>query len=253
MPVAGGYKMWYTAWDTTIEKANIGYATSTNEIDWQRDTLNNPVLTTGAPGQWDDQIVGWCQVILIDSTYYMWYEGDKSGVNLDQIGLATSPDGIQWTKYNDPVLKPSPGKWDGTLVWAPSVMLIDDTLHMWYCGSRFPTESFLWRIGKATSPDVTGLFNDEAVQTPDVVFLNQNYPNPFNPSTTIEFSLPKSEYVELRVYNILGKEVTTLVSNKLNHGNHTYTFDGQNLASGVYYYQLVAGDYREVKKMVLLR
>jgi hypothetical protein len=83
--------------------------------------------------------------------------------------------------------------------------------------------------------------------------LSQNYPNPFNPSTTIEFTLPKSDFVELKVYNILGKEVTTMVSNKLNQGNHAYTFDGKNLASGIYYYQLVAGDFREVKKMILLR
>lgn len=83
--------------------------------------------------------------------------------------------------------------------------------------------------------------------------LSQYYPNPFNPSTTIEFSLPKSEHTTLKVFNILGKEVTTLISNKLNQGNHTYTFDGRNLASGIYYYQLLAGDYREVKKMILLR
>ena len=89
----------------------------------------------------------------------------------------------------------------------------------------------------------------------------QNYPNPFNPSTTIEFTLPKSEFVELKVFNILGREVSTLVSNKLNQGNHTYTFDGKNLASGIYYYQLVAGDpstgsgqrYLQVKKMILIK
>jgi hypothetical protein len=83
--------------------------------------------------------------------------------------------------------------------------------------------------------------------------LYQNYPNPFNPSTQIEFTLPKSEFVELKVYNILGKEVSTLVSRKLNQGNHSYTFEGTNLASGIYYYQLTAGEYREVKKMILLR
>ncbi len=88
---------------------------------------------------------------------------------------------------------------------------------------------------------------------PQTAFLYQNYPNPFNPITAIEFSLPKSEFVELKVYNILGKEVATLVSNKLNQGNHTYTFDGSNLASGIYYYQLMAGDFREVKKMILIR
>ena len=83
--------------------------------------------------------------------------------------------------------------------------------------------------------------------------LSQNYPNPFNPSTTIEFTLPKSEFTTLKVYNILGKEVSTIVSRKLNQGNHTYTFGGKNLASGIYYYQLTAGDYRDVKKMILLR
>ena len=87
----------------------------------------------------------------------------------------------------------------------------------------------------------------------DTYFLEQNYPNPFNPSTTIQFTLHKSEFVDLKVFNILGKEVSTLVTKKLNSGNHTYQFDSKNLASGVYYYQLVAGDYREVKKMILLR
>lgn len=88
---------------------------------------------------------------------------------------------------------------------------------------------------------------------PHKIELMQNYPNPFNPSTTLEFTLPKSEYVDLKIYNVLGKEVSTLVSNKLNQGNHLYNFDGSNLASGIYYYQLVAGEYREVKKMILIR
>jgi WD40 repeat protein len=83
--------------------------------------------------------------------------------------------------------------------------------------------------------------------------LLQNYPNPFNPSTTIDFTLPKSEFTTLKVFNILGKEVANLISAKLQQGTHTYTFDGKNLASGIYYYQIVAGDYKEVKKMILLR
>ncbi|TFH46763.1 MAG: T9SS C-terminal target domain-containing protein [ANME-2 cluster archaeon] len=99
---------------------------------------------------------------------------------------------------------------------------------------------------------VVGVHGEEN-NIPLVYALKQNYPNPFNPSTTIGFTLPKSEFVELKVFNILGEKVATLVSNKLNQGNHTYTFDGKNIASGVYYYQLVAGDYREVKKMILLR
>ncbi len=83
--------------------------------------------------------------------------------------------------------------------------------------------------------------------------LYQNYPNPFNPATVISWQLAVGSQVELAVYNLLGKKVATLVSKKMNPGIHTYTFNGKNLASGVYYYQLVAGAYREVKKMVLLK
>ncbi len=83
--------------------------------------------------------------------------------------------------------------------------------------------------------------------------LHQNYPNPFNPSTTIEFTLPKSEFIVLKVYSILGKEVSTIVSKKLNQGNHSYTFNGKNLASGVYYYRFEAGDYVNTRKMIYLK
>jgi hypothetical protein len=83
--------------------------------------------------------------------------------------------------------------------------------------------------------------------------LSQNYPNPFNPSTTIEFTLPKSDFVELKVYNILGMEISTLVSKKLNPGNHTYTFDGKKLATGVYYYRLEAGNFIQTRKMIYLK
>ncbi len=93
-------------------------------------------------------------------------------------------------------------------------------------------------------------------KNPSVPFsieLRQNYPNPFNPSTFIEFILPKSEFVTVKVYNILGKEVETLVSKKLNSGNHTYRFDGKNLASGVYCYRLVVREFSATRKMILLK
>ncbi len=83
--------------------------------------------------------------------------------------------------------------------------------------------------------------------------LAQNYPNPFNPATTIVFTLPRSEYTTLKIYNILGTEVATLISGKMPAGLHKKIFDGSKLASGVYYYQINAGAFREVKKMVLLR
>jgi len=83
--------------------------------------------------------------------------------------------------------------------------------------------------------------------------LSQNYPNPFNPKTVIEFSIPKSEFVTLKVYNILGEEVATLVSQRLAAGQYKYDWDASTLASGVYLYRLQAGDYAETRKMVLLQ
>jgi C1A family cysteine protease len=91
------------------------------------------------------------------------------------------------------------------------------------------------------------------VKKPETLNLGQNYPNPFNPSTTIEFVLPESEFVTLNVYNILGEEIFTIVSKKLQAGNHTYQFDGRNFASGVYYYRIEAGKFHDVKKMNLVR
>ena len=117
------------------------------------------------------------------------------------------------------------------------------------CSLKPVEDNYIWMV--KLEPDVTNI--NELETGISNYHLPQNYPNPFNPSTTIEFSLAKSEFVELKIYNILGKEVSTLVSKKLNQGNHTYTFDGKNLASGIYYYQLVASDYREVKKMILIK
>jgi hypothetical protein len=90
-------------------------------------------------------------------------------------------------------------------------------------------------------------------QMPGQFALLQNYPNPFNPNTVISWQLAVGCDVELSVYNLLGEKVATLLTQKLNPGNHTYPFEGKNLASGVYYYQLVAGEFTEVKKMILLR
>ena len=89
--------------------------------------------------------------------------------------------------------------------------------------------------------------------TPSNYSLDQNYPNPFNPSTTINFTIPNSDFVTLKVYNILGSEVATLVNENLSAGSYKFNFDAQNLASGVYLYELNAGNFREIKKMNLLK
>lgn len=83
--------------------------------------------------------------------------------------------------------------------------------------------------------------------------LSQNFPNPFNPSTTINFAIPNNEFVTLKIFNILGSEVATLVNGTLAAGSYKFNFDAQNLASGVYLYELKAGNFTEIKKMNLLK
>ncbi len=94
-----------------------------------------------------------------------------------------------------------------------------------------------------------GTVNNEAVQFK----LSQNYPNPFNPSTTIEYSVQNAGKVELKVYDILGREVQTLVNDVQNPGSYSVLFNASNLSSGVYFYKLVSGGYTDIKKMILVK
>lgn len=83
--------------------------------------------------------------------------------------------------------------------------------------------------------------------------LSQNYPNPFNPSTLIKFAIPQTSDVSLRIYNILGQEVRTLVNREMKAGSYEVTFNANELASGIYFYSIQAGNYTATKKMMLLK
>ena len=116
-----------------------------------------------------------------------------------------------------------------------------------YAGTRGTS---VWR--RPLSDIVTSVESFSS-EPPSTFSLEQNYPNPFNPTTTVEFDLPHSEFVTLTIYNILGEEVTTLVSERLTAGKYKYDWDAGSLASGIYLYRIEAGDYVEVKKMVLIK
>jgi hypothetical protein len=83
--------------------------------------------------------------------------------------------------------------------------------------------------------------------------LYQNYPNPFNPSTTIRFSLPKTEYITLKVFDVLGNEITTLVNGEMTAGEHSVVFDAKDLSTGIYLYKLEASNFVQQKKMIVIK
>jgi hypothetical protein len=98
----------------------------------------------------------------------------------------------------------------------------------------------------------TGVNNINST-TPEKFYLSQNYPNPFNPVTKINFGVPKAGITTLKVYDILGNLVYTLVNGNLQPGNYNYEFDGSDLSSGIYYFKLTSGDFSDVKKMTLIK
>lgn len=93
----------------------------------------------------------------------------------------------------------------------------------------------------------------ESTIIPENIELFQNYPNPFNPSTNISFQLSSPNFVTVKVFDVLGKEITTLVNEYKSAGKHTVTFSDSRLPGGIYYYKMVAGNYTETKKMVLIK
>ena len=98
----------------------------------------------------------------------------------------------------------------------------------------------------------TGI-NNTSNEIPGRYSLEQNYPNPFNPTTNIRFAIPKSGFTSLKVYDAMGKEVSTLYNSKLEAGKYESEFNAMNLSSGVYFYKLVSGDFSEVKKLTLIK
>jgi hypothetical protein len=106
-------------------------------------------------------------------------------------------------------------------------------------------------------PVVQGL-RPQSEQVPQFYSLSQNYPNPFNPSTTIKYALPAPTHVELKVYNVLGQMVKVLVNEDQKAGQYSVVWDGTNpdgdqAATGVYFYQLKTGDFTTSRKMMLLK
>jgi hypothetical protein len=163
---------------------------------------------------------------------------------------------------------------DGGINWIPGTRLTNNTAYSWYpqitvSGTVVHVVWYDNRDGNAEiyyKQDPTGnpvSVENISTEIPKDFMLYQNYPNPFNPSTKIKFTIPSvgtslMKFVQLKVYDILGNEVTTLVNEALSAGEYEVTFDvgtsrDLSLTSGFYFYQIKAGNFIQTKKMLLLK
>jgi hypothetical protein len=171
-------------------------------------------------GGWEDTLGNIDSDPLLDSTYRLIDSSPCIGAGVDSMHIAS--------------------------VWhhAPSVCF--------YGGPRPQPSGTRPDIGaceSALATDVPFLYGAHPIR----FVLKQNYPNPFNPSTTIKYELPEAADVKLKVFDLLGREVSVLVNEIRSRGVHEVKFDGSSLASGVYVYKLRAGDFIQSRTMLLLR
>ncbi len=158
-----------------------------------------------------------------------------SGMNSTFIGAYTrvKPSGVLNTPFSG---DPSAGIW--------RLKIIDG-----FGGDSGRVYSWGIQINNAV---FTGV-NQIASEIPLKFMLHQNYPNPFNPVTSIKFAIPSSAFTVIKVYDIIGREVAKLVDKQLSAGTYEVTFDGKNIASGVYFYRIESADFVDVKKMMLVK
>jgi hypothetical protein len=142
--------------------------------------------------------------------------------------------------------------WDASLEEQPIRILTGDHLDaligiQWFSFSNY-------KLVPRKGDDFIGHTDvEDEMNVPLVYSLEQNYPNPFNPSTTISYNLPKEGFVTLKIYNLLGQLVKTLVNEHQSPGNYKVNFDAGNLSSGIYFYRITSGDFSNVKKMILVK
>ncbi len=258
----GIYKMWFTGGIGSVSPANqntktsIGYATSTDGLDWTiyddpttttaPYEFSDPVIEHGESGEWDSNETLSSSVIKTINGYQLWYSGWIAGSS-QNIGYATSLNGIEWVKHtNNPVFN-APETWTNLLVF-PSVLLDNNEYRMWFQGWQGGTAS----IGYATS-SVTNVNEESYGYMIKDFILYQNYPNPFNPQTVISYKIRARSNVVIKINDVLGKEISTLVNEEKNAGTYEVTFNGDELPSGIYYYKIIIGNFSDTKKMILLK
>jgi ligand-binding sensor domain-containing protein len=162
----------------------------------------------------------------------LWYQ-DEAIYSTWGIGLAKFDGTNEWQIYSNNYT---------TYIYC---ITMDNSNHLWI--------GTLYGLSEMIDPSITEIQTKNNFNKPDKYSLSQNYPNPFNPTTNIQFSIPHSGFVTLKVYDVLGNEIRTLVNEEKTAGTYNIEFDGSNLASGIYFYVLRAGDFVQSRKMLIVK
>jgi hypothetical protein len=226
---------------TYSDYLTIKYDSSGNEI-WLR-------RYNGPPGNGSDEATA-LAVDDSDNVYVTgWSGGGSSGYDYATIKYYSNGD-TAWVKRYDGLENDNDDA---------QAIAVDDSGNVYVTGKSKSSETdydFCTIKYVQISTDVKE--ESKSIEKPSEFALYQNYPNPFNPKTKIEFTLAKSGFVTLQIYNVLGRKVTTLISEHLSSGYKSVIWDGKDddgkdIASGVYWYKLSFGDFSESKKLVLLK
>lgn len=245
------YYMWYSGSNDDWTD-NIGYATSSDGINWYKDYVYSPVIELGEPGTFYDEWLQAVPVIKHNGMYQMWF-GGYDGTNNNQgqyfrIGYATSTDGINWTIENnlEPVLDVGEsGSWDDKAVHMPSVLIHENRYKMWYGGRGGP-----WKIGYALGDSV--VISNQSVQLDPIPDILDIYPCPLTNMATISYQLPEKSPVTLEIYNNQGQLVSTLVNEVKEQGKYEIIFDSMGLQPGIYFCVLKTNEGIQTKKLIKL-
>lgn len=235
--------MWHSQILIASNIYHIGYATSPDGIHWTKVPGNGPdgaVLDYGAAGEFDEYTTAWPAVLATPDGFEMWYYGNSSTGG--RLGYAISSDGKNWQKI-------SGGGDQGACfndAHAVSVIRMDNMYKMWYAVFdedivNYATSQVNTSVEKIISP------------LPDQFELYPNSPNPFNPSTRISYRLPLDSFVELRVFDIKGRCVKTLMNEFQDAGFHSVSFYADDLESGVYLCQLQVLDRTKTIRMQIIK
>jgi len=126
-------------------------------------------------------------------------------------------------------------------------------------GVKTEDKVFVLAVTGRYSSDFTSIVRDADAKKADTTLLpinfafDQNYPNPFNPATTFKFALPQEAYVTLDIYDILGRKIETLINTNYEAGYHSISWSSKDLSSGVYFAKFRAGDFKETRKVVIVK